>query len=931
MEWIDIDSSIDKVTELTELTEDYAIEPTPHGFNNNEYTITLYPYQSAMLHAMLSLEKKRFKRAENISKRGVSEEILIETSSGIVSASFGTGKTIVMLALILAKKIPDLYPNFIKSTPNIRRQANLYHTIYREYSYIITANIVFVGSAVFNQWRKEIGEKTNLKVMTVKNVMDLQRLYNCIRLSTVNSFDVVLVKNGKANIENFNWYGEQPHNYAGKNIANIVDIVGNMTSATCWSRLIIDDFDSIGLPKKFHCINAIFTWFVSTTKTVGGIRAKPRRKYGWKSQLDYDLIKQPEIKYDEPYGKIFDDYVISYPDISKNKLLFGLFNIAPSEDYINKSLAIGMPKFYRCLVRAEHDKDGNYNRLLAGFDGELVDNVREMIEADAIEDAAKLVGVAANSVADIFKKILDDSYEKYIFYGNCLRFIAENQPHLANLPQPLEDETYGRLDLKSFTPIRYNYRGLNAMMNEVRVEMTEMYAEIGKALERVRNNAKDGTCPICKSPFRDDNVVILKCCGCMLCSICATDTTALRKTEDNIVGKCPACRREIGFLSMIFISERIDVSQISDENAINNASETETEAEPACKQWTKYDYIVSIIKNREFEAERIEVNVNGLLKGRGHLSTAKRFKTLIFTNYRASVIKIEQRLVEEHIPFIRLHGTVDQISAQVARYRKSTEVLPMPDTIVLDDNGVLIGAVDDDSAVDVLIITNEHCAGLNLENTNRYIFFHKLLNAEMEAQLLGRAQRIGRKDELEVYYLQNYCEKTSYHKKIEDKNEDEEDKNEDEEDKNDDEEDKNEDEEDKNDDEEDKNEDEEDKNDDEEDKNEDEEDKKGENKDVDYDEKGENEDVNYDDEDKKGENEDEEDEKGENEDVDYDDEDEKGENEDVDYDDEDEEDEEDEEDRNKNDKYKNKVEVNEKDNVEVYHDEDLEFDDSDSD
>jgi SNF2 family DNA or RNA helicase len=43
-------------------------------------------------------------------------------------------------------------------------------------------------------------------------------------------------------------------------------------------------------------------------------------------------------------------------------------------------------------------------------------------------------------------------------------------------------------------------------------------------------------------------------------------------------------------------------------------------------------------------------------------------------------------------------------------------------------------------------------SGLNLENTTDIIMFHKL-DSELEKQVIGRAQRFGRSEPLNIWYL----------------------------------------------------------------------------------------------------------------------------------------------------------------------------------
>ena len=63
--------------------------------------------------------------------------------------------------------------------------------------------------------------------------------------------------------------------------------------------------------------------------------------------------------------------------------------------------------------------------------------------------------------------------------------------------------------------------------------------------------------------------------------------------------------------------------------------------------------------------------------------------------------------------------------------------------------------------LDILLVNiNNYGSGLNLENTTDIIMFHNF-DASIEKQVIGRAQRFGRKESLNIYYLLNQNEITN--------------------------------------------------------------------------------------------------------------------------------------------------------------------------
>jgi SNF2 family DNA or RNA helicase len=102
-------------------------------------------------------------------------------------------------------------------------------------------------------------------------------------------------------------------------------------------------------------------------------------------------------------------------------------------------------------------------------------------------------------------------------------------------------------------------------------------------------------------------------------------------------------------------------------------------------------------------------------------------KVLIFTAYDNVFVNIVDILRKVNTKFEYLKGNGNQINAIVERYKKGlTNVL--------------------------LINPRQYGSGLCLETTTDMIMFHKF-DTEIEKQVIGRAQRYGRKEPLQVHYL----------------------------------------------------------------------------------------------------------------------------------------------------------------------------------
>jgi len=108
-------------------------------------------------------------------------------------------------------------------------------------------------------------------------------------------------------------------------------------------------------------------------------------------------------------------------------------------------------------------------------------------------------------------------------------------------------------------------------------------------------------------------------------------------------------------------------------------------------------------------------------------------KFLLFSNYDRTFDNINQKLIDNNIIFNRLIGSSSVINNTIRKF-ESGEIKVL------------------------LLNASNYGSGLNLQMATDIIIYHEL-DLELETQVIGRAQRLGRKQPLNVYYLQNDKEK----------------------------------------------------------------------------------------------------------------------------------------------------------------------------
>jgi len=100
---------------------------------------------------------------------------------------------------------------------------------------------------------------------------------------------------------------------------------------------------------------------------------------------------------------------------------------------------------------------------------------------------------------------------------------------------------------------------------------------------------------------------------------------------------------------------------------------------------------------------------------------------LLFANYTETFNKIEKKFIEVGITYHILKGQSSTISKHINEY--------------------------ENKKIQVIMLNAQYFgAGMNLQTTTDLIIYHRF-SSEMEEQIIGRAQRYGRKGTLNVYYL----------------------------------------------------------------------------------------------------------------------------------------------------------------------------------
>lgn len=237
----------------------------------------------------------------------------------------------------------------------------------------------------------------------------------------------------------------------------------------------------------------------------------------------------------------------------------------------------------------------------------------------------------------------------------------------------------------------------NKFREELKNKKEKELKEVNENIKYIEDKIKEAEmCPICC----DDVVTaptVTTCCRNMYCFECIINCL-----ETN--PHCPSCRKEIDIKKdLVYLKDSDD-----DDGDNNNDSDVEMEDERDYSNFTKDENLEYLFKNK----------------------FGKNSRVLIFSEYDESFSFVSNMLAKEKIRSIHLNGkNITSVKHAIKEYKKEET-----DLCALMMNAKYLGP------------------GLNLENTTDVVIYHKMPIA-MKRQIIGRAQRVGRKDKLKIWEL----------------------------------------------------------------------------------------------------------------------------------------------------------------------------------
>ena len=658
---------------------------------------TLFNHQKTIVCAMHELETKRKLSLINL-----------DYNAAVLSDPVGSGKTIDILSIICLQKKP-------RAVPEIRKLNELV-MVKTKYKKFLTPTVIFVGSSVMSQWELAIKRFTELSYYTVRNLVDLRELLQMAKSRQINKFDIVLIKNGTVSRT-----VEMPDKELvlddrnHKSTPSIYNIVANLYTY-CWARVVIDDFDTIRLPRDAGIVNGLFTWYISSTKKyMNGLKRKP-------------FIDTKHALLHNQYG---------CADILDNTILFRNLNICNNPSYLKFTTKIPYPKYH---VASFKNPNNLYMSVMASMGNAEINRITEMLNGDAIGTAAETAGIKSTSVADIFSKILGDKFLLYKKASTVLDFIEYQEDKKAERKSikdnPDPEDTYGKKDLLDYREIEYKYPNVPALIRDCTEEFTNVKHTNGLEIERVKENLRHGECPVCSCDLEDaDAIIIMKCCNAVFCDDCGIKAQNFQNRAQRLQNRCANCRQQVSIKDLIYIGEEVELEDI-DEEIIDDISDEESVSDESINETitkepnNKYEAIIHVIQGKAFSADRrVDLHIPNMMKGSCSLPEAQIRKVLIFANFDETLDKVIVELKKHNIKYWKLGGRTEQIAKLAEQFTLCQETCAL------------------------VINSTKHCSGLNLQTATDLIFAHKITDQSVESQVSGRGHRLGRTSPLNIWYM----------------------------------------------------------------------------------------------------------------------------------------------------------------------------------
>lgn len=308
---------------------------------------SLYPHQQTILHRIVELEDAGMVTVKLPLQHLTSAPAMIQSNSIVLSEPFGSGKTAVIIALVLLRPVPRAHYSY-----TTEKNGTFYNARAACSTKISRQTAIIVGSAVAVQWQNSIAAiAPQLRLFSVVDSRSFRKFQELVTSGEIVHVDVVLVR-----VAEFIDGGKKK---------NLITAVGDI--GVTFARVVYDDYDSIGIPARAQTLAALKSIFVSATR-----RIRPRLTAGGRCIL----------------AAASDD------------TLYDHFNVRNKKSFTEASVNLPAYNSYRCVYDSSFDNIVRLIWVLGRRD------VVDLINSDLTCAAAELVGETRAHILHILSSIV---------------------------------------------------------------------------------------------------------------------------------------------------------------------------------------------------------------------------------------------------------------------------------------------------------------------------------------------------------------------------------------------------------------------------------------------------------------------------------------------------------------------------------------------
>lgn len=760
-------------------------EPTPVGFRGK-----LYAPQAALLRRMMRLEA--------CGEIDVGEGRRIRTSAARVSEKLSFGKTVLCVALVATRVQPTPRPRDISYgissllsrdaytgrngdvAPEGPRMAG---NVRVRYGRRINATLVIAATSVIGQWEKSFRTFTpHLTYFTLDGIDAFERFVGELDSGTFAAH-VVFVKVGSLT-ERFSsvarpgaqWVARQAGQVQGPanemHYWRTVEAVVAATAGATWNRLIIDDFDTARLTNRDPTPAADFTWYISAT-----LRSMSPTSWTFHART----AREARAGDSSAAVAYFRAMLERTPLVTacRDEFIDSHLKLHCDEAFVAAHLTSTVVEYRDVFL-----KGGISVEVLQDLD--VPPEVLEMISAGAIDTAASSLGIRANSAGDIVRRVLEIQLDtaararftiaaceriaaalgehgcRHQLCPDTLRRAVEDRPVDAGgaladrLVLALEGRDTGHFAAAGGQP-GLGPSAAKAQLGKHREKATERLKKSTTRLGRMRDNIREQACQVCMIDFEEgEESYILNCCQVVACRPCVLAGAGGRGA---FIRRCPNCAVDLAPEMFIYVGAEISLDRVLDDGVVDEAADEAARQRRAAAERLRapaaaeaaVDFHEEERLAAKYEPWRDNVRLEWFLRfasgdpapregvvkdeypvnppGAAYLLEGVRDvpqppdtvrKVVVFTMFPEASCKIMAALETLGVGVGILNGPRRKKEEELARFREATSAR-------------------------VLVITSAHdCSGIDLPEATAVVMYHHHHSAEIAAQAIGRAQRLGR-------------------------------------------------------------------------------------------------------------------------------------------------------------------------------------------